>query len=351
MTARIDSIYCFDYTKDIGHYDSIRDFASIEMTYIGLALSTPKIRVNATPTSFDISSEGSTIIREYTISQLINLREISMELAVNSPKYILIKYFDGTEKYFEYNDTFYLLFKLAFKYKPQEKNEETKISPYAIQKPKESPETSVKTSDIVSNNKSQQTPAQKVTYNKEPQYNQPPQKTYGAGLWIAITILIFLVFISFVTYLSDDNTVENNISTTTETTTYTSPEPEKLSVPEPRSGTVLEGQKLYEGSELTIHASGGESCVVKLKSSSGTTLLSFYVRAGDSVTVNVPEKYMYVYFASGKTWYGPKELFGEKTSYSKDDDLLDFSRYTWEYTLYPITNGNFSETPIDANEF
>jgi ABC-type maltose transport system permease subunit len=24
---------------------------------------------------------------------------------------------------------------------------------------------------------------------------------------------------------------------------------------------------------------------------------------------------------------------------------LDFSQYTWEYTLYPVTNGNFSETP------
>ena len=55
MSQRIDSIYCFDYTREIGHYDSIRDFGSIEMTYIALALSTPKIHVNATPNSFAIS--------------------------------------------------------------------------------------------------------------------------------------------------------------------------------------------------------------------------------------------------------------------------------------------------------
>ena len=65
MTERIDRIYYFDYTKDIGHYDSIRNFSSEEMSYIGLALSTPKIHVNSSPHSFYISIEGSSRIRIY----------------------------------------------------------------------------------------------------------------------------------------------------------------------------------------------------------------------------------------------------------------------------------------------
>lgn len=122
-------------------------------------------------------------------------------------------------------------------------------------------------------------------------------------------------------------------------------------VSEPRSGEILSGVEDYYGSAITISASGGESCVVKLKTPSGITRLSFYVRAGDTVTVGVPCEYLYVYFASGSTWYGTEHLFGKRTSYSMDDELLDFSEGTWKYTLYPVSSGNFSETPIDADEF
>lgn len=128
-------------------------------------------------------------------------------------------------------------------------------------------------------------------------------------------------------------------------------EPTLAAVQEPRSGTVLLGSEDLNGSELTITASGGSSCVVKLKTASGTTRLSFYVRAGDTITVGVPAEYLYVYFASGDTWYGEKHLFGKNTSYGMDDELLDFTQYTWEYTLYPVSNGNFSETPIDPEDF
>ena len=130
-----------------------------------------------------------------------------------------------------------------------------------------------------------------------------------------------------------------------------SDDPKLTPVAEPRSGEILSGVEDYNGSTITITASSGESCVVKLKTRSGVTRLSFYVRAGTSVTVGVPSEYLYVYFASGDTWYGNEHLFGEHTSYSMDDDLRNFTNYTWEYTLNPVSSGNFSETPIDADEF
>ncbi len=120
---------------------------------------------------------------------------------------------------------------------------------------------------------------------------------------------------------------------------------------EPRSGTILLGNEDPYGSEITITAPRSESCVVKLKNTSGVTRLSFYVRAGDTVTIGVPPEYLYVYFATGKTWYGFTDLFGKHTSYSKDDELCDFTEYSWEYTLYPVSSGNFSQTPINENEF
>lgn len=122
-------------------------------------------------------------------------------------------------------------------------------------------------------------------------------------------------------------------------------------ISEPATGTLLSGYEPYNSSEITVTASHGSSCLVKLKDVYKDDVLSFYVRAGETVTINVPQNKMYVYFASGDTWYGIEHLFGEDTYYSKDDTLLDFANYTWEYTLYPVTNGNFSQTPINADEF
>ena len=85
----------------------------------------------------------------------------------------------------------------------------------------------------------------------------------------------------------------------------------------------------------------------------GKECISFFVRSGETVTIGVPAEYLYVYFASGDTWYGYGEglMFGENTVYSKDDDALDFTQYTWEYTLYQVANGNFVETPSNQDEF
>lgn len=120
----------------------------------------------------------------------------------------------------------------------------------------------------------------------------------------------------------------------------------------PQSGELLLGSFSRE-SEITITTTSYEDCVVMLKNAKGVTKLAFYVRAGDTVTVGVPAGYFYVYFASGEDWYGYGEglMFGDRTSYSMDDELLDFTNYTWTYTLRPVTDGNFSETPIDEDEF
>ena len=124
------------------------------------------------------------------------------------------------------------------------------------------------------------------------------------------------------------------------------------SVTRPQSGKILEGRQ-YEGSEITVTADSSHDYVVAMKDWAGNTYVSFYVRAGDTVTVGVPATYLYAYFASGKTWYGYGEnlMFGPDTYYSKDDEALNFDGYAWEYTLYPVTDGNFSETPCSADDF
>lgn len=121
----------------------------------------------------------------------------------------------------------------------------------------------------------------------------------------------------------------------------------------PESGTILSGEETKWKSEISVTASYGSSYVVSLKTVSGEERVSFFVRSGDTVTIGVPREKLYVYFACGDTWYGYGRglMFGEDTVYSKDDELLDFSKYSWEYTLYPVTNGNFEESPSSEYEF
>ena len=327
MAKRIDSIYYFNYASNIGYYDSIRDFASPEMEYIGLALSTPKVRVNASPTTYVISSEGSTRIREYAVSQLGNLREISEDLAVNSPMYILICYCDGSKQYFAYNESFCYLFKIASQYQPSVPIHE---SPYAINRQPQFSEQA--TTKSIPQSHSYQSPTPQSTRTEKKSF--PWRKILlGFGILVFVTIIVTNV----ISLVGPDD--EPNVNAGLQPFN------------EPISGTILSGSEAYEGSSLTVTASSASSYVVKLKTSSGSECMCFYVRAGETATVRVPRLSLYVYFAAGDTWYGLKHLFGEETSYSMDDEILDFENYSWEYTLYPVTDGNFSQTPIDESAF
>ena len=334
MSTRIDSIYCFDYTKAIGHYDSIRDFASEEMTYIGLALSSPKVHVNSTPCLFDISCAGSNRIREYAVSQLANLQEISEELAVNSPKYILICYFDGSNRYFAYNEQFFNMFKIVFQYKPRETISQNSENPYVIQKN----EPSFRSNQIQSQQPSQMTSSYSAQYSQQNGNQHSATSKKDSFPWwkliLGIGIFVVAIIVIFNAVTSDDN-VDAGLTP----------------VIEPASGTILSGSEVYNGSQITIHAAREECCVVKIKNRFGAECVSFYVRAGDTVTVGVPAEHLQVYFATGDTWYGTTDLFGSKTRYSMDDKIRDFSKEAWEYTRYPVNNGNFSETPINEDEF
>lgn len=119
----------------------------------------------------------------------------------------------------------------------------------------------------------------------------------------------------------------------------------------PESGTVFLDSDLVKGSELTIHTADDEACYVKLKDENYEDVFSFFVRAGESISVPVPFGNYFVYFAYGTDWYGPKYVFGDDTSYGKDEEICDFENYTWEYTFVKTADGNFTETPIDSDEF
>lgn len=193
----------------------------------------------------------------------------------------------------------------------------------------------------------------------------------------AAAILVFIIYVRSINVDTGQNadkstTMESSVSAQPEKTevSYTPPkqEPAATTVPEqkpqeqkekltpktlPKSGDILYGRASFAQSEISVTADSTYNYVVTLKNAKDEKCVSFFVRAGDTVTIGVPAESLYVYFASGKDWYGygKGKMFGEHTSYSKDDRLLDFYNYTWSYTLYPVYNGNFSETPSNEDEF
>lgn len=166
-----------------------------------------------------------------------------------------------------------------------------------------------------------------------------------AVIFVVILIVVASVFKSLNSNIEDNSLLSNETVTSYRDTYVLQP------VEKPLSGTVLSGNKYYNQSEITITTSESESCVVKLKSTSGATRISFFVRAGETVTVGVPSEELIVYFAIGENWYGQENLFGSETSYSKDAGICDFANNTYSYKLYPVSYGNFRETPIDEDEF
>ena len=112
-------------------------------------------------------------------------------------------------------------------------------------------------------------------------------------------------------------------------------------VDQPVSGTILSGYAPKDCSQITVSLEPTASSVVMLKDESDRVLLSFFVSAGESVTVDVPAEKMYVHFASGKKWYGEEHFFGKDTVYRQDNELTDFTNYSWEYELDPLSQGEF----------
>lgn len=84
--------------------------------------------------------------------------------------------------------------------------------------------------------------------------------------------------------------------------------------------------------------------------------MAFYVESGSSAELYVPIGVYRAYYASGYSWQGPEELFGEDTEYNRDIYLLDFytdeeSAYGYTLELWDDTENNPDMEPIAPEDF
>ena len=117
-------------------------------------------------------------------------------------------------------------------------------------------------------------------------------------------------------------------------------------MPQPRPDNAKVFYKGFSPSLATsliiINSPKDKDCVVKMKNESDETVLSFYVRKNSTVEKKCPPGNYTVYFAYGSTWYGYSKLFGSSMTGQKDSNVTFDADYSWEYTLYAVSDGNLT---------
>lgn len=125
------------------------------------------------------------------------------------------------------------------------------------------------------------------------------------------------------------------------------------SLDRPESGSIFFGSSAGTNT-ITVTVCAPEDCLVVLKNYAGDEKLSFYIRSGDTTTINVPDDAYRVHFITGTKWqgYGKEKMFGKDANYSMHKSyILCDGNTSWEFDVYPVTDSRFSETPIDEDEF
>lgn len=108
---------------------------------------------------------------------------------------------------------------------------------------------------------------------------------------------------------------------------------------------------------LEIRTSTGANYWIKIDdANTNQHVVSYFVRSGETLNVQMPLGSYIIKYATGQNWYGPEHLFGNDTNYSKADDIFNFEsngNQTNGYTIELImqTNGNLQTENIDKSQF
>lgn len=127
----------------------------------------------------------------------------------------------------------------------------------------------------------------------------------------------------------------------------------QVALPHPANGYVFESDGEGLLPQLTVVAPPDRDAYVKLRDTvTGSTVLSFYVRAGSTVKACVSEGTCDLYYALGVDWFGPDDAFGEDGVYAVSDKQLSFSDSGNSYTYtFEAEDGNVAPRPISREDF
>lgn len=121
----------------------------------------------------------------------------------------------------------------------------------------------------------------------------------------------------------------------------------------PKSAFFIRKPNVKGVAPLKIDTSGFACHVIRLVDvKTKEVVLDYFIPAGETQEILVPEGTYELRFTSGNKWFGTKGLFGDSATYSKANTPFSFSE-GWGYsvTLYAVPYGNLHTQNMDAEDF
>jgi hypothetical protein len=104
--------------------------------------------------------------------------------------------------------------------------------------------------------------------------------------------------------------------------------------------------------ELTIATARGSNYFIKLEDMSGRPVRAYFMRGGSTRSYPVPLGTFALKYATGQSWCGEDELFGDSTATSKAEDTFTFHDDThWTVELILQPHGNLGTRSIPRSQF
>lgn len=199
-----------------------------------------------------------------------------------------------------------------------------------------------------------------TNYSNSNRYSSRKNSSGGWKVFLGIAAFLFLISMCNNSSNSSSSYYNNSSNTTSNNNSYQATDQDANLTPVSiTNGKILKYPSDERVAPLTIKTSGSNGYYIYLEdfsNSNGKNDMSFYVKGGNTVDIDVPLGKYKFYYCSGKTWYGTTNKFGSNTSYCKADDIFDFyvsGDYVYGHTvtLYTVANGNMETENISEGQF
>ena len=204
-----------------------------------------------------------------------------------------------------------------------------------------------------------------LNINNPPAYTKNKNKflsTINYGIPILISFLITSIFYNINKEISNSPHYVPPSPYYSNDDNYTFPKNSsnnfnEAELPLPRNGSVEYYTSAEPRAPLRIITQSNSNYYVKLENYySGEIVESIFIRAYETIDVNVPLGSYSLKYATGEKWYGEKYLFGPYTNYNKATSRFDFELIGNQYSGYTVelflqANGNLHTQEISPKDF
>lgn len=135
---------------------------------------------------------------------------------------------------------------------------------------------------------------------------------------------------------------------------------QRLEQQRPRSGQIFQNNIGWGYCEFSVSAGSRDACIKLENVNDPSKYALFYVRAGEEAMIKVKDGNYIAKYATGEYWFNKEALFGESTSYTQAEDILEFTSTrdgssiyysTIQITLYEVVGGDLETSQIDPGSF